>query len=57
MIFIKTARSVISDHLKNSANIKKLKVGSEILKIKGLEWDILELSIDDAGATIIEGTN
>lgn len=36
MIFIKTARSVISDHLKNSANIKKLKVGSEILKIKVL---------------------
>jgi homoserine kinase len=28
----------------------------EYLKIKGLEWDILELSIDDAGATIIEGT-
>jgi homoserine kinase len=27
----------------------------EFLKIKGLEWDILELSIDDAGATIIEG--
>lgn len=27
----------------------------EYLKIKGLEWDILELSIDDAGATIIEG--
>ena len=29
----------------------------EFLKIKELEWDILELSIDDAGATIIEGTN
>ena len=29
----------------------------EFLRIKGLEWDILELSIDDAGATIIEGTN
>ena len=28
----------------------------EFLEIKGLEWDILELSIDDAGATIIEGT-
>lgn len=27
----------------------------EFLKIKGFEWDILELSIDDAGATIIEG--
>jgi len=27
----------------------------EFLKIKGLEWNILELSIDDAGATIIEG--
>jgi homoserine kinase len=27
----------------------------EFLKIKGLEWDILELSIDDAGATIIKG--
>lgn len=27
----------------------------DFLKIKGLEWDILELSIDDAGATIIEG--
>jgi homoserine kinase len=29
----------------------------EFLRIKGLEWDILELSIDDAGATIIEGIN
>ena len=29
----------------------------EFLKAKGLEWDILELAIDDAGATIIEGTN
>ena len=26
------------------------------LKIKELEWDVLELSLDDAGATIIEGT-
>lgn len=29
----------------------------EFLRIKGLEWDILELSLDDAGATIIEGMN
>jgi len=29
----------------------------DFLRIKGLEWDILELSIDDAGATIIEGIN
>ncbi|WP_297421578.1 homoserine kinase [Clostridium sp.] len=28
----------------------------EFLRIKGLEWDILELSLDNAGATIIEGT-
>jgi len=27
------------------------------LKIKELEWDVLELSLDDAGATIIEGRN
>jgi homoserine kinase len=29
----------------------------EFLKIKGLEWNILELSLDNAGATIIEGRN
>jgi homoserine kinase len=29
----------------------------EFLKEKGLEWDILELSLDNAGATIIEGAN
>ncbi|NSB16256.1 homoserine kinase [Clostridium beijerinckii] len=28
----------------------------EFLQIKGLEWNILELSLDNAGATIIEGT-
>jgi len=28
----------------------------EFLRIKGLEWNILELSLDNAGATIIEGT-
>lgn len=27
----------------------------EFLREEGLEWDILELSLDDAGATIIEG--
>ena len=27
------------------------------LKIKELEWNVLELSLDDAGATIIEGRN
>ena len=29
----------------------------EFLRIKGLEWDILELSLDNEGATIIKGDN
>ncbi|OOM81976.1 homoserine kinase [Clostridium puniceum] len=46
-----TIMAIINDEDERFSN--KLR---EYLKIKGLEWDILELSIDDAGATIIEGT-
>jgi homoserine kinase len=45
-----TIMAIINEEEKRFSN--KLR---EFLKIKGLEWDILELSIDDAGATIIEG--
>lgn len=33
---MRTSKSVVSDHLKNSLNIKKIRVGENILKIKAL---------------------
>ncbi|WP_026889316.1 homoserine kinase [Clostridium beijerinckii] len=46
-----TIMAIIDEKDKRFSN--KLK---EFLQIKGLEWNILELSLDNAGATIIEGT-
>jgi homoserine kinase len=47
-----TIMAIIDDKDERFSN--KLK---EYLRIEGLEWDILELSLDNAGATIIEGIN